>query len=144
MDTNTAKSKAQSPDCKNSGEAFCYLLPCPFCGSKNVAVGSTLLHDKSYQSVDCLEDGCGMCGPVRLTREVAIRDWNNRSGKNDLSAAEQQFLGFKSALSEGNISSLVKSMGLFEDEWDEMQKLFDMSYLTDDDIDEISSAVCSR
>ncbi len=34
MSENIAQSEAQSRNCKNSGAAPCYLLLCPFCGTR--------------------------------------------------------------------------------------------------------------
>ena len=85
-------------------------------------------------------------GTVERLVELALKAQgdDNKNGEDDLLSAEQQLLGFKFALSEGNISSLIKNMGLSKDEWNEKQKLFNMSFLTDDDIEEISIAVCSK
>ena len=66
MSDDTAKSEAQSRECKNSGAASCYLLPCPFCGFQPTQEPDGLVVCKK-----CLEKDIAIATPSH-------EEWNSR------------------------------------------------------------------
>lgn len=53
--------------------------------------------------------------------------------------ADAQLQGFKHALCENNIISLVSAMGLKKEEWEELKKCYNTYYLNETDISDIDT-----
>ena len=58
-----------------------------------------------------------------------------------LERAEQQLVGFNHRNMGGDLYSLILAMGLAPYEWKEMQNIFEMTYLTDEEKELIDKAV---
>jgi hypothetical protein len=56
---------------------------------------------------------------------------------NEIDKAEQQLLGFTHAKQGYDLISLISSMGLKKDEWENLKANYNLSYLSDDDKNEI-------
>jgi hypothetical protein len=57
---------------------------------------------------------------------------------NDIDKAEQQLLGFTHAKQGYSLIDLISSMGLKKDEWETLNANYELTYLSDDDIEEIN------
>lgn len=56
------------------------LLPCPFCGSEKINVGSTLDDDSEQEQWAVVCSDCGSsCSCYCDSEQVAIREWNTRA-----------------------------------------------------------------
>ena len=53
--------------------------------------------------------------------------------------AEQQILGYCECANGSSLTDLVCSMGLIKEEWDEMRNRDDLTYMTEDQKEEVDS-----